>query len=81
MPLIFDKEMARSLEQSYGTPEIAMQRQYTLNALQLQPRKFAIDIGCGPGFLVEDIARVVGRRGRAIGLDNSSPMLAHEPTL
>jgi len=71
----FDEEDARSLEQSYRTPEIARQRQRTLNALKLHPGENAADMGCGPGFLVEEIARTVGPRGQAVGIDNSPQML------
>ena len=75
MPFKFDEEDARSLEQSYRTPEIALQRQRTLNALRLRPGEKAADMGCGPGFLVEEIARAVGPKGHAVGIDNSPQML------
>ena len=71
----FDEEAARSLEQSYRTPEIAIQRQRTLNALRLQPGEYAADMGCGPGFLVKEIAQAVGSKGLVFGIDNSPQML------
>ena len=76
MPFKFDEGDARSLEQSYRTPEIALQRQRTLNALRLRPGEKAADMGCGPGFLVEEIARAVGPKGHAVGIDNSPQMLS-----
>ncbi len=35
-----------------------------------------VDIGCGPGFFVLPAARIVGPRGRVIGLDTSPVMVA-----
>jgi arsenite methyltransferase len=72
----FDEKTARSLERSYQTPEIANQRRHTLDALNLKPGEHAADMGCGPGFLVREMADVVGTAGRAVGIDTSPDMLA-----
>ncbi len=76
MSIQFDEKAARSLERSYQTPEIAATRQSTLNALGLQPGEHVADMGCGPGFLVAEMADVVGPHGRAVGIDTSANMLA-----
>ena len=76
MSVNFDEETARALERSYQTPEIANQRRHTLEVLALKPGDHAADMGCGPGFLVREMADMVGSEGRAIGIDTSPDMLA-----
>jgi ubiquinone/menaquinone biosynthesis C-methylase UbiE len=41
----------------------------------LTPGETLVDIGCGPGFLALPAARIVGPKGRVIGLDVASIML------
>ncbi|MBT6095800.1 MAG: methyltransferase domain-containing protein [Rhodospirillaceae bacterium] len=76
MPIEFDEKAARSLERSYQTPEIATTRRATLDALGLCTGEHAADMGCGPGFLVAEMAGMVGPEGRAVGIDTSPDMLA-----
>jgi len=71
----FDAKVARSLEKGYRPPEIVQQRLRTLTALSLNAGEHALDVGCGPGFLVADMALQVGPEGRAVGLDSSPDML------
>jgi arsenite methyltransferase len=72
----FDDKAARKLEAVYGTPDVAAQRRAVLDALALQPGERALDIGCGPGLLVAEMAEVVGPAGRAEGIDTSADMVA-----
>src|SRR5262249_36990227 len=44
---------------------------------QLQPGMTALDIGCGPGFALMDIAEIVGPTGKVIGIDESPIFLKH----
>ena len=76
MSVEFDEEAARSLERSYQTEDIAEQRRRTLAAIDLQSGESALDVGCGPGFLVREMAEHVGPQGRTVGIDSSEQMLA-----
>lgn len=39
------------------------------------PGESVLDIGCGPGSMMLEIAKAVGERGRVLGIDISEPML------
>ena len=71
----FDEKVARNVERAYLAPEIVRQRVQTLEALSLGAGDRVLDIGCGPGLLVHDMALTVGPTGCVIGLDISQPML------
>jgi SAM-dependent methyltransferase len=47
-----------------------------LDAVGVRPGESFLDVGCGCGALTLDIARRVGPRGLAVGVDISAPMLA-----
>jgi arsenite methyltransferase len=72
----FDRGAARQLEAVYATPDVVRQRQVSLEALALRPGERVLDIGCGPGFLLAELAGAVGRTGLAIGLDLNADMLS-----
>jgi arsenite methyltransferase len=74
--LQFDEENARRVEAVYMTPDVVAQREATRAALALEPGERVLDIGSGPGFLVEEMAREVGPEGRVAGVDPSESMLA-----
>jgi arsenite methyltransferase len=74
--LEFDEERARAIEATYATDDIVGQRRATLAALDLEPGERVLDIGCGPGYLVEEMAERVGPEGSVHGLDPSPSMLA-----
>ena len=46
-----------------------------LNALNIQSGQHVLDIGCGGGHLLEEIAKAVGPEGKAYGLDTSEDQL------
>jgi ubiquinone/menaquinone biosynthesis C-methylase UbiE len=73
--LRFNDEAARKLEAIYTTPDIVAQRRETLDHLRLRPGEFVIDIGCGPGFLAEEIADAVGATGFVLAIDISDDVL------
>lgn len=64
------------LDKNYQSLEVVAQRQATLDLLNVQPGERVLDVGCGPGFLLVDIADAVGLTGRAEGLDPSEAMRA-----
>ena len=73
---VFDDKAARKLEAVYRTPDVVEQRAAILEALNLKPGERALDIGCGPGFLAADMARVVGPTGHVAAVDSSADMVA-----
>jgi len=74
--LRYTEEAARQLEAMYLTRDVVAQRSETLRQLQLAEGEHVIDIGCGPGFLCDEIAGAVGGSGHAVGLDISEDFVA-----
>src|SRR5258708_10781004 len=74
--LEFTEEAARQLERLYLTRDVVAQRSETINLLALSQGERVLDVGCGPGFLCESMADIVGRDGTVIGIDISSDLLA-----
>lgn len=50
-------------------------RQRMLDAIELQPGQRLLDIACGPGLLTLEAAEILGREGRAIGIDIADKMI------
>lgn len=71
----YNEKLARATERNYLMPEIAHQRDRTMNALQLQAGEQVLDVGCGMGLLTRNMALAVGTSGRVVGIDISQPML------
>jgi SAM-dependent methyltransferase len=74
--LQFSEEAARQLERLYLTSDIAAQRSETIKLLSLRRGERVLDVGCGPGFLCEGIAEIVGRGGAVTGIDISGDLIA-----
>ena len=74
--LTFDAEVGRKLEAMYSTSDVAARRRAALEAVQLEPGEYGLDIGPGPGFLTCELAQRVGRAGRVAAVDNNPAMLA-----
>ena len=68
---------AKELERSYKLADIVKQRQHTLTTLALQPGEKVFDIGCGVGFLTNEMAMLVGKTGQVIGFDQNPEMISH----
>lgn len=73
--ITYDSKAAQNTERSYLTPEIIQQRTRTLEALVLQAGEQVLDIGCGTGLLIEQMATRVADSGRVEGVDCSPDML------
>lgn len=51
------------------------EKEFAVSSLRLSPGDTVLDLACGPGNFTAHLASVVGPRGKAIGLDLSTPML------
>ena len=74
--LPFDAASARRVARTYGTPDVVGQRASTMELLDARPGERVLDVGAGPGQLLEAIAAAVGPRGLAHGVDPSPSMVA-----
>jgi len=73
--LTFTDEAARHLEKTYRTKDIVAQRLETIRHLNLSAGEKVLDIGCGPGFLCEEMSEIVGRNGAVVGIDISRDLV------
>jgi len=71
----YDEKESKETERAYLAPEVVRQRMRTLEVLSPRVGECVIDVGCGPGLLVHDLAVEVGPEGRVVGVDTSLPML------
>src|SRR3954451_13404216 len=71
--LEFDERVAAQLEAFYRSRDVMRRRSLAQEALAAQPGDVVLDVGCGPGFYVADIAE---RGAEVIGVDGSPAMLA-----
>jgi len=71
----YDEQPARRIAALSGTPEMRAQRARVIELLAPQPGERVLDIGCGPGHLVREIADLVEPGGSAVGVDISQDML------
>jgi arsenite methyltransferase len=74
--LDFDATAAAEVDAIYSTPDVAATRIAVFRAVNPRRGETALDIGCGPGYLLRELATAVGAGGRAVGVDISEPMLA-----
>lgn len=75
-PLRFDGARATEADLEAHTPEMLAQRKHLRDLLVLSPGEKVLDIGCGPGYLAEEMASDVGPSGAVHGIDISESMLA-----
>ena len=71
----FNVSEAQSSDLAYQSPEVVKQRLRTLHAMAINAGDRVINIGCGTGLSLREIAIAVGPKGKAIGLDPSQDML------
>ena len=71
----YDEKESKRTERGNLAPEVVRPRMHTVDVLGPRVGEWIIDVGCGPGLLVHDLAVQVGPEGRVVGLDSSLPML------
>jgi ubiquinone/menaquinone biosynthesis C-methylase UbiE len=74
--LTFDESLLSQLEALYRTRDVLRRRQLVRDALGAAPGERILDVGCGPGFYVAELAEQVGPTGSVVGIDSSPQMLA-----
>jgi arsenite methyltransferase len=72
----YTKENAKLLEKIYLTSDVKAQRAEIIRQLDLSPGESVLDVGCGPGYLCERMAEIVGRSGAVVGIDISTDLIA-----
>jgi ubiquinone/menaquinone biosynthesis C-methylase UbiE len=72
----FRKENAKRLAKHYLARDVKAQRLETIRQLDLSVGERVLDIGCGPGYLCESMAQIVGRDGAVVGIDVSTDLIA-----
>jgi ubiquinone/menaquinone biosynthesis C-methylase UbiE len=70
------RDLAARLEQRAKAEDEIAARETYLGLLDIAADECVLDVGCGSGAVTRDIARRVGPRGRAVGLDPSPALLA-----
>jgi ubiquinone/menaquinone biosynthesis C-methylase UbiE len=68
-------KMARCLAYMDGLPEFQQYKTTILEMMNPQPGSITADLGCGLGFDVRRLAKVVGSEGRTIGVDASLTLI------
>jgi arsenite methyltransferase len=74
-PIAFDAAAAARLDRDYSKAAIREQRARFRKVIAAGPGEVGLDIGCGPGHLVCELAREVAPGGRIHGIDTSKDML------
>src|SRR6185436_16648354 len=64
------------LEARGGTPTQIRLRRRFLRFVPIAPGARVLEVGCGSGVVVRDLATMVGRRGEVVGVDHSRTVLA-----
>ena len=72
----FDEKTAQQLSLIYQSDDIReMQRQYRI-WFDPRPGEKLLDVGCGAGINTLALSKMVGPKGKIVGIDNSDAMLA-----
>ncbi len=65
----------RFLDTAGAAPSVQAYKRRLVEFLDLRPGQRVLDVGCGTGDDVREMARIVGANGRVIGIDNSRAMV------
>ena len=71
----FNSGMGAVQRRMAQTQEGVGRRKATFEALGIAAGQHVLDLGCGGGHLLRDLALSVGSKGRAVGLDPSEPQI------
>jgi SAM-dependent methyltransferase len=74
--LSFNAKTANALERAYHKRDMLRRRRHVRGALAAQPGERILDVGCGPGFYVQELLAEVGPDGSILAVDASPDMLA-----
>jgi len=72
----FDPDLSLRLEAQYTRPAMVLRRAKALEIASPKLGEDVLDIGCGPGFLLADLAAGVGEEGSVLGIDQSEAMIS-----
>jgi ubiquinone/menaquinone biosynthesis C-methylase UbiE len=67
--------LAATLELRGRTPTQARLRRRFLRFVPIRPGQSVLEVGCGTGVVIRDLAALVGRRGSVVGVDPSRVIL------
>jgi SAM-dependent methyltransferase len=70
------RALIAGLEARGATPAQTRLRRRFLRFVPVRPGARVLEVGCGSGVVVRDLAAIVGRRGAVTGVDNSRVILA-----
>jgi arsenite methyltransferase len=74
--LEFNEGLAKMLDAAYRRRDVVRRRALVREAVAARPGERILDVGCGPGYYVAELAEQVGEGGSVVGVDSSAPMLA-----
>src|SRR5262245_21755655 len=71
----YDSSFAELQQAASRTQEYGARRAATLSALEARNGEAILDVGCGSGLFLRELAEIVGPSGRACGIDLSVQQL------
>lgn len=75
MALVFDERLSKQLESNYRKRDFQRRRNLVQKALDPRKGESLLDVGCGPGFYIQELAPAVEPGGRLAGVDSSEQMV------
>jgi ubiquinone/menaquinone biosynthesis C-methylase UbiE len=72
----YDDEAERRQEQTAMSADMVAQREFVRSVLALKPGERVLEVGCGNGYMVREMAGEVGAAGHVSGLDFAEGMVA-----
>ena len=63
------------MDKSHTLQSASIYRQRMFDLLDVRPGATLLDVGCGAGNDVQDLAKLVGPGGRVVGIDSSATMI------